>query len=141
MKLVERIKGVLGNRRAIVIVLLTVAVGVLLLCIPNGSTESAADSEQESLSEYKLRLEEELSDVCSSVSGVGKCRIMVTFERGAENVYKGSQLIESTPPRVSGVTVVCEGGESQAVRSTLTEMISALFGIGKNRIAVLELKN
>ena len=138
--MVEKIKGLFANRRAIVVLLALVAVGVLLLCIPSGSTADTGGSSEE-LTEYKLRLEEELAEICASVSGVGRCRIMITFERGAEKVYKGSQLVESSPPRGSGVTVVCDGGNSQTVKGTLTEMISALFGIGKNRIAVLELKN
>ena len=141
LKLVEKLKGLFGNRRAIIVLLAMVAVGVLLLCIPSGSSEGVSTSSDEELTEYKAQLESELAEICASVSGVGKCRVMITFERGAEKVYKGSQLVESSPPRVSGVTVVCEGGESQTVKGTLTEMISALFGIGKNRIAVLESKN
>ena len=141
MKLAEKIKSVLGNRRTTVIILAMVAVGVLLLSVPSADTAENSTVATDDLAEYKLRLENELADTCSSVAGVGRCRIMITFERGAENVYKGSQLVESSPPQVSGVTVVCDGGASSAVKSTLTEMISALFGIGKNRIAVLELKN
>ena len=142
MNLIEKIKTALGNKRTFVIILALAAIGILLLCLPGDAGSSAGESKStsEELSEYKLRLEAELADTCSSVAGVGNCRIMVTFERGAENVYKGSQLVESSPPRVSGVTVVCDGGASQSVKVTLTEMLSALFGIGKNRIAVLELK-
>ena len=140
--MVEKMKGIVGSRRMLVVIVAAVAVGALLLFIPIGeaSNENSADSDLE-LSEYKARLEDELADTCSSVEGVGKCRVMITFERGVENVYKGSQLIESTPPRVLGVTVVCEGGASPTVKVTLAEMIAALFGIGKNRIAVLEMKN
>lgn len=143
LKLIDKIKSAIKNRRALVFILAMVALGVLLLCIPSGEGNASRSETTtgEELSEYKVRLESELADTCSSVSGVGRCRIMITFERGAENVYKGSQLVESTPPRVSGVTVVCEGGANATVRGTLTEMISALFGIGKNRIAVLELEN
>ena len=66
---------------------------------------------------------------------------MVTFSRGEENTYKGSKLTESRPPEVLGVTVVCDGGDNATVRARLTEMLSALFGIGSNRIAVLPSKN
>lgn len=141
LNLISKIKTALGNKRAVIIILALTVIGAVLLCIPGGSGDRDENGvKNEELSEYKLRLEDELADICSSVAGVGRCRIMVTFERGAENVYKGTQLIESSPPRVSGVTVVCDGGDGSAVRGTLTEMISALFGIGKNRIAVLELK-
>ena len=130
----------LGGKRALVVLLLMVALGIILLCIPTDSGGGGSVNTADDLSEYKSRLEDELADVCSSVAGVGRCRVMVTFERGAESVYKGSQLVESTPPKISGVTVVCDGGAVAQVKGTLTEMLSALFGIGKNRIAVMELK-
>ena len=84
-------------------------------------------------------VEEELADMCSSVSGVGRCKVTVTFERGEERVYKGSLLIESKPPKVLGVTVVCKGADSDLVRAEIVGMMSALFDIGANRIAVLKL--
>ncbi|MBR5817557.1 MAG: hypothetical protein IKY62_02810 [Clostridia bacterium] len=139
--LVDRIKSLFSKKRGLLITISLALVGVLLLCIPSGGENKEDVPEKTAeLSEYKARLEEELADTCTAVLGVGKCRVMIMFEKGAENVYKGSQLVESTPPKVAGVTVVCAGGNSSEVRSALTEMLSALFGIGKNRIAILELK-
>ena len=114
------------------------ALGVFLL-IFSSVPKTEAVSDEASLDEYKARLEEELSEVCSSVSGVGRCRVTVTFERGEEKVYKGSSLIESRPPKVLGVTVVCKGADSDRVRAEIIAMMSALFDIGTNRIAVLKL--
>ena len=85
-------------------------------------------------------LEGELVDMCEQVSGVGKCKVMITFERGAENVYKGSQLTESSPPKVLGVSVICTGGASESVKAELTGMICALFSIGANRVAILPME-
>ena len=65
---------------------------------------------------------------------------MITFERGEERTYKGSQIIETKPPRVLGVSVLCEGGASDRVRAEITEMLCALFDIGANRVSVLPLK-
>ena len=93
------------------------------------------------LDEYKELLEAEIESLCSDVSGVGRCRVFITFERGVQDTYKGSNIIESKPPKVLGVTVVCTGGDSDAVKSSVTEMISALFDIGYNRVAVLKLNS
>lgn len=118
-----------------VFVLLFAALALLSL----GSNE-AESSEGTTLYEYELRLEKELSELCSSIDGVGKCRVKITFETGEENLYRGSALIETKPPRVLGVSVVCQGGERASVRQELTELFSSLFGIGTNRIKISKLK-
>ena len=121
------------------LLLLLVSVGLMLVAI--SSVDSEASAEPEGLSEYREELEKSLEKLCSEVDGVGKCNVMVSFSRGEENTYKGNQLIESKPPRVQGVTVVCVGGDSALVRSRLTQMICALFDIGANSVAVLPSKN
>ena len=129
------------NKKTAVIVLL-LGIGVLLLMLSSRPvSQSEAAEESENLNEYKQRLEGELAEICSSVKGVGKCRVTLTFERGEEKIYKGSALIESKPPKVLGVTVVCRGADSDAVRAEIVSMMSALFDIGANRIAVLKLNS
>lgn len=130
------------NKRSAAVLFLLL-LGILMLVFsssPSGVDEEEKENE-ETLGEYKQRLESELADICSSVKGVGKCRVSVSFERGEERIYKGSALIESRPPRVMGVTVVCRGGDSDAVRAEIVGMMSALFDIGTNRIAVLKLNS
>ena len=135
----ERVKSFFLKNKKWVIISALFIFGVLMLIGSAASVGGAGNAEGEPLSEYKERLEEELSDMCSSVRGVGKCRVMVTFERGEENIYKGTNLIESRPPKVMGVTIVCKGADSDAVRAELVGMMSALFDIGTNRISVLKL--
>ena len=101
--------------------------------------EGKSEKNTDTLEEYRQKLEEELVSLCTSVEGVGKCRVFITFDKGAQNTYKNGTLIETKPPHVSGVTVVCDGGESDRVKSSLTKMITALFGIGSNRVAILKL--
>ena len=129
------------NKKAVSIILL-LSIGIFLLSISSSSFSKQETYEaEETLDEYKMRMESELSDICSSVSGVGKCRVTLTFERGEERVYKGSSLIESRPPKVMGVTVVCRGADSDIVKGEIVRMMSALFDIGANRIAVLKLNS
>ena len=126
------------NKKNIFLVVL-LAVGIFLLAFSSSPDEYDRNSQEESLEAYKARLEEELCELCSSVSGVGKCRVTVTFENGESRVYKGSSLIETKPPKVLGVTVVCKGADSDKVREEIVGMMSALFDIGTNRISVLKL--
>ena len=120
------------------ILLLLLAIALLLVAAPIFDAEEPVADEQP-LAEYKAALEAELSRLCSSVEGAGECRVTVSFSGGAESVYKGSHLVETRPPRVMGIAVVCRGADSNAVRAQLTEMLGALFELGSNRISVLKL--
>lgn len=135
----DRLVTFFKGKKKTALILILVSLGLMLVAL--SSATSADSTEQGGLSEYKEELEERLEKLCSEVDGVGRCTVMVTFSRGEENTYKGSQLTESKPPRVLGVTVVCDGGESSAVRARLSQMLCALFDIGANRVAVLPSKN
>ena len=41
---------------------------------------------------------------------------------------------------VYAVAVVCEGADSTAVRSDITELLTSIYGIGANRVEILPLK-
>ena len=129
---------VASNKKTVLVIGLFVFGMLMLIFSSSAFSEKEAVESENDLEEYRERLEAELADICSSVNGVGKCRVMITFERGAENIYKGSALIESRPPKVMGVTVVCRGAESDTVRAEIVNMMTALFDIGANRISVLK---
>lgn len=128
------------DKKKLSAVIILLAVGIMLVAV-SGASEESGGKQEISLAEYKAELEDELENMCSSIKGVGKCRVMLTFERGEENTYKGSSLVESKPPRVLGVSVVCRGADSPEIRRALVDMLSALFDIGTNRISVLKLNS
>ena len=134
-KIIEAFKG----KKKIALILLLVSLGLMLIAI--SSIDSGGEVGSSDLSEYKEALEKRLEKLCSEVDGVGKCTVMVTFSRGEENTYKGSQLTETKPPQVLGVTVICDGGDRAEVKARLSQMLCALFDIGANRVAVLPSKN
>ena len=122
---------------------LPLALGIILIFISSsiGSREKNSGDGYYTLDEYKVKLEREIADICSDIDGVGKCRVFITFERGEQNVYKGSSVIETKPPKILGVSVICQGADNQAVKARVVEMITSLFGIGANRVAVLKLNS
>lgn len=75
-------------------------------------------------SEEPVGIEAELVELCSSVEGVGRCEVMITYTDSGE---------------VYAVAVLSEGADSVSVRAALTELISSLFGIGANRITILKI--
>ncbi len=140
MKLLDKIKSFFKEKYRLIALIVAIAVGVLLVAFSfGGGNGGEGDADAQTLAEYKAELECELEAVCSSIKGVGRCEVIVTFSRGAENTYKGTALIESKPPEVMGVSVICEGANSDEVRADIVGMMSSLFGIGKNRISVMKL--
>ena len=121
--------------------LLLLALGVVLLIIPLIFSEGGENTSAGTLEEYKATLEAELSELCSDVAGVGKCKVSVSFERGEAKTYKGSNLVQTQPPKVLGITIICKGADSDRVRAQLTEMMCALFELGSNRVAILKLNS
>ena len=127
----------LAQRRGrIYLLLFAVGIGLLLLSL---AIAPAEDDDSGELEEYQQRLEEQLSEICSQVEGAGRCRVMVSFSEGESKEYKSGNLVSSKPPKVDGVTVLCKGAERASVRAELSELISALYGIGSNRICILKL--
>ena len=100
-------------------VLPVVIIGVLLLVVGIGSgREEDAPAET---AEVKSEAEE-LSELCSAVNGVGRCRTMITYSDGGQ---------------VYAVAVLCDGAESALVRARVVDLVCSLYGIGSNRIAIL----
>ena len=69
--------------------------------------------------------EDRTAELCSGVSGVGECRVMMTYDDG-DSVY--------------AVAILCEGADSLSVRNDLTELICSLYGIGAHRVTILPLE-
>jgi hypothetical protein len=128
------------KKRPLVVLLALVG----LVCLLFGGLRLGSRDEKPSASgetddeAYRLMLEERLVALLCEIDGVGAPEVFVTLERGEENRYSGSKLLSSEPPRVLGVAVVCRGGGKSELRSELTQLISALFGIGAHRIHISE---
>ncbi len=135
----DLVKKLFEGKRRLVLIFSIFVLALILIIASSAEKENAEDNAEKSLAAYKAELEQELSEICSSVSGVGKCRVSVSFSRGEESSYKGSQLVVTSPPKVLGVAVVCRGGDNDRVKAELTALLSALFDIPANRVAILKL--
>ena len=69
-------------------------------------------------------LEEKTAELCSQVSGVGECRVMITYR----------------DDEVFAVAVLCDGADNIEVKNNLTSLISSLYGIGAHRVEILSLE-
>lgn len=126
------LRGSRRGRRVLLLLLL----GLLLLLLSTVLSSREEEAQEVSLQTYRAELEGQVATLCTSVEGVGRCQVMITFSAGEQVTYRGTVRTGSTPPQVDGVCVVCDGGDSVRVRSELSGVIAALFGIGENRIHV-----
>ena len=106
---------------------LLIGLGLLLIFFGMGGGDTADTSERVDT------LETDITELCSSLEGVGQCRVLVTYEERSLGYGKGTESV------ISGIAVVCEGGESVAVKQRVSSVLSSVFGIGANRIRVEKL--
>lgn len=121
--------------------------GVALLLFGGGMFPEK-EAERADSEDYRSTLSAEITALCREVRGVGEVTVLLTLEAGesysyAENASGGyisaggdGLLLESRPPRVAGVAVVCDGGADPAVREELSALLSAALGIGTHKVKI-----
>lgn len=123
-------------------ILLLIALGSLFGQFgSSGKTDNASVSgkaDREMLEEYEHTLEQRLSDILSDIDGVGEAKVMVTLDTSGHTEFgkNADMLISVTAPEVRGVIVVCDGGDSVAVKEKVIDAVSGVFGINTLRISV-----
>lgn len=102
---------------------LVIGLGLILIFIGTKNKNTATETD--------IGMEARLAEACSGVDGVGECEVLVYYSPGDQRDDEGN---------IESVIVICEGADSADVRLRLTEMLSAFYGIGANRIRVEKMK-
>ena len=134
----EKLRAFLGKKETKRLLPLLL-IGVLLLVFAgrlSGGAGAAEESEESPLAAYEDRVCEEIAGLCGAVRGVGECRVTVRLSGELKRSYSGGKIVYEKTPEIVGIGVVCEGGGSAEVRSALTELLCALYGVGSNRVGV-----
>ena len=131
---------------AVLAVLLLLAAGaaiILLLALSGlfGTSSRKQDTASvgvSDLAEYERGLEKRLTEILSQIGGVGEASVMVTLDTSEQTEYgkNADMLLSVTAPRVRGVIVVCDGGNSVSVKQKVVEAVTGVFGISSLRISV-----
>lgn len=125
-------------------------------------------SYSQSTDEYKSQIETELCQILSEISGVGEVKVMVTIGGTTEYEYamelvKDSDDVSSSyknqyvlidnngkkealvkkvnTPQISGVAVVCEGGDDVKVSERIVRAVSTVLDISSTDVCVVPLKD
>lgn len=149
-----------------------IMIGVLLVVISLdfGGTEKKTVEEEkiknkeDTMSDYKSRIEKEIQNILSQVSGVGKVSVMVTLKATGEKVtlkdasasgekseeetvlVEGENretapyVVQEKEPEIEGVVVVCQGGGDVHIQHEISNAISALFSVESHKIKVMKSK-
>ena len=117
------------NGKGYLKILLFLSLGVLLIVFGLSGRGGSADTDISGLSE-----EERVADFCSSLAGVGECRVLITYKTESDKYGK------STKEEILGIAVLCDGGDNVAVKERVIDTLTSLYGIGANRISVEKLK-
>ncbi len=155
-------------------VLLVIAAGIVCLLWPSGGggdkgTSLTENTTQSASEEAEVaRLQEEMEEILGHIKGVGQLKLMLTVERGREQVLAGDSSLsysgdtaapadysrssetvvlsgdggsvvvtQELAPRFRGALVVCEGAGDPAVQLEVIQAVSALTGLGSDKISVV----
>lgn len=130
-----------SNQRRLWLIAACALLGLLLmLFVPADGGEEEASPTQDWQS-YTAALEEKAAVLCTRVAGVRDVTVAVSLAQGVEYVYtdegaRETLLLTERPPQISGIGVVCTGGDDPVTVQTLVSLLSAAFGVGANRIYV-----
>lgn len=147
-------------------VLLVIAVGAALLFLPTGNRSSPQPEEpsREEGAAFDLEaFEEKLERALSQIEGAGEAKVILTLDGGSRQVLARNQdrdgegggsntvvtvgrgsgqqdvvPLQTVAPEFRGALVVCPGAGSAQVRLRLIEAVSALTGLGADRISVCQ---
>lgn len=145
------------------IFLVAAAVGIALILIGSGTKEGQEKietvpeyrTEKDELVIYQQYLEERIKRLCETVDGVSNVTVTVTLAGGFESVYAtewkdGNEeyvilgsgasaealYLTRSAPEISGIGIVCRGGEEERVRYELIGLLAATYHVNSNRIYV-----
>ena len=146
--------------------LLILALGALLLLLPSGGTGKAAQDAQPPAQQTQPLedMRQALSQLLFSMEGVGRVELLLTTTGSDEVVYQtdvrrsgeaseettvfsANQSAQKTPvvtktkkASYAGAVVVCDGADSAVVRLRIVQAVSALTGLGSDKISVIKMK-
>ena len=145
--------------------LLVLALGALLLVwTPGTQRTEVTQSAEVSTEEAPSGTRQEMERLLSQVEGVGRVELMLTTTGSQRSIYQtdlrvsgdtreettvfSSQQGSQKTPVVArtemaeylGAVIVCDGADSAAVRLRVVQAVSALTGLGSDKISVIKMK-
>lgn len=143
-------------------------IGMLLITFSQftDTDTQSGDTADDRVEYNEQAIRQELEKMIECINGVGKVRVMITYDTTRETVYAANSDIDSQDnetrsqtehiiidandgetgltvkviyPKVRGVAVVCSGGADPVIKGQIVDIVSALFDISSKNITVAEM--
>ncbi len=160
-----KLRGLSANKRAVTAAAAAGIAGMILILMSGGNADENRDNTAERSGEnicteqYKLRTEQQLEELLSAIDGVGKADVMIMLSGSEEYSYavsitadedrseteyvtvRGSSgeepvLTNIKAPVITGVAVVCTGGDSDIVKEKVYNAVTSLTGLSSTSVYV-----
>lgn len=155
----------LVQRYKYVLLVILAGAALLLLPSPKGEESQPSPAPAETGGDFQVEdLERRMEEALSRVAGAGEVKVVLTVQSTARRVLaqdgrstqRGEELdstlttvvvaqgsgtqepvtIQQLSPQYQGALVVCSGGDDPSVRLRVVEAVSALTGLGADKISV-----
>ena len=145
--------------------LLLFALGTAILAWPSGETKTAVQTAQPPAeTDRSADTQRAMQTLLSQIEGVGRVELMLTEAASEETFYqtdvrvsgetreettvfssgqssqKTPVITKTEPAPYLGAVVVCDGADSALVRLRVIQAVSALTGLGSDKISVIKMK-
>lgn len=119
-----------------------VGIIVVVLIFLSSFIEIPSDNNH-GVEEYRLELQDSLSDMLSKIEGVGSVSVLLTIENSAEGVYldNNSTKTKDIEPVVRGVVVACDGGDEPEISERVYDAVTKALNISSAKVCVTKLTN
>lgn len=147
----------------VIAVILVIAAVLIVVCGGSGVKLLKSTSSDSATVSYDDKIEKKLKNLISQIDGAGKTTVFVslsggngqeilkTIETVTENGVKKTTstavtvggkpyVIRELNPEITGVAVVCEGGDVLAVKIAITEVITTTLGVSSENVRILKMK-
>jgi stage III sporulation protein AG len=134
-------KKIFSNGRLKNAVIIVGIIGVVLIFL-SSFIEIPSDNNQV-VEEYRLELQDSLSEMLSKIEGVGSVSVLLTIENSAEGVYldNNSTKTKDIEPVVRGVVVACDGGDEPEISERVYDAVTKALNISSAKVCVTKLTN
>jgi len=146
-----------------VLLVLAAGIGLMLLPVPDGSGARKEAASAPGVDEQIFALDEferQVAGILSDIEGAGKVQVVFTLKSGSRRVLaqdvqqdgeemtsttvlvgklssqQESVVVQTIGPIFQGALLVCPGGDDPGVRLALIQAVSALTGLGSDRISI-----
>ena len=150
-----------SSRGAVLIFAFLALVGIVIIMLSggNGTEKDEVSFEDLDPASYAKQVEERVEALCNKIDGVSGTYAVVTLKGGYRAIYASDSqasggssksqivligsgagekglLIGYENPEISGIGIVCSGGDDYNIRKNIIAVVSSAFNISTNKIFV-----